>query len=155
MDIAMTSEMESLSGQQQYKDQQGFTLIEVLMAMVILGIGLFAIAALQVSNMNYNTGSKKQTEGYTWAMDQVEKILSYSYNDSNLNFQGNPNTVGDGHTITQGPYTVEWDVQNNGITTGPAPRLGNIDNSKRIHVSVRWKNKQVAQVDYTRVQASF
>ncbi len=142
----MTSEMESLSGQQQYKDQQGFTLIEVLMAMVILGIGLFAIAALQVNNMNYNTGSKKQTEGYTWAMDQVEKILSYSYNDSNLNFQGNPNTVGDGHIVTRGPYTVEYDVQDNSL---------DIKNTKRVHVSVRWNNKEVAQVDYTRIQASF
>ena len=140
---------------QQDNKQQGFTLIEVLMAMVILGVGLLSLAALQVNNMNYNTGSKKQTEGYSWAMDQVERILSYSYGDSNLNFQGDPNTVGDGHIVTQGPYTVEWDVENNGITTGPAPRLGNIDNSKRIRVSVRWNNKKIAQVDYTRVQESF
>ena len=130
----------------------GFTLIEVLMAMVILGIGLFSIAALQVHNMNYNSSSKKQTEGYTWAMDQVENILSYSYVDSNLNIQGSPTTVGDGHLTIQGPYTVEWDVQDNGTGAGG---LGNIDNSKRIHVSVRWNNRQVAQVDYTRVQASF
>ena len=139
--------------QQQCRGQRGFTLVEVLMAMVILGIGLFAIAALQVNNMNYNTGSKKQTEGYNWAKDQIERILSLSYGDSNLNIQGSPGTTGDGHIVTQGPYTVEWDVQNNG-TTG-AGALGNIDNSKRVHVSVRWNNKQVAQLDYTRVQASF
>ena len=134
---------------------EGFTLVEVLMAMVILGIGILAIVGLQVKNMTYNNSSKKQSEGYTWAMDQVESLLNRSYDDSSLSIQGNPNTVGDGHIVSQGPYTVEWDVQNNGITTGSAPRLGNIDNTKRVHVSVRWKNKQVAQLDYTRAQASF
>ena len=125
----------------------GFTLVEVLMARVILGIGIMAIVGLQVKNMTYNNSSKKQSEGYTWAMDQVESLLNRSYGDSSL---------GDGlHTVSQGPYTVEWDVQNNGITTGSAPRLGNIDNTKRVHVSVRWNNTQVAQLDYTRVQASF
>ena len=129
--------------------------MEVMMAMVILGIGILAIVGLQVKNMTYNNSSKKQTEGYTWAMDQVENLLNCPYGDTNLNIQGSPTVVGDGHIVSQGPYTVEWDVQNNGINTGPAPRLGNIDNTKRVHISVRWNNQQVAQLDYTRAQASF
>jgi prepilin-type N-terminal cleavage/methylation domain-containing protein len=153
MDTVMTVKKDNMKRQRQVKGQQGFTLIEVLMAMVILGIGIFAIVGLQTKNMTYNSGSKKQTEGYTWAMDQVENLLSLQYTDTNLNFRGNPATVGDGHSVSQGPYTVEWDVQNNGTTGGGA--LGNIDNTKRIHVSVRWNNRQVSQVDYTRVQASF
>ncbi len=146
MEPVMTTTRERTLKMHNDKGQQGFTLIEVLMALVILGIGLLAIAALQVNNMNYNTGSKKQTEGYSWAMDQVERILSYSYGDSNLNPQGNPNTVGDGYIVTQGPYTVEYDVLDNSA---------DIANTKRVYVKVRWNNKQVAQVDYTRVQESF
>jgi type IV pilus modification protein PilV len=131
---------------QQCMGQQGFTLIEVMMAMVILGIGILAIVGLHARNMTYNNSSKKQTEGYTWAMDRIENILNYSYDDSNLNIQGSPTVVGDGHVTSQGPYTVEWDVLDN---------AGNIANSKRIHVSVRWRNKEVAQLDYTRVKTSF
>ena len=132
------------------RGQQGFTLIEVMMAMVILGIGIFAIVGLQTRNMGHNSNSKKQTEGYTWAMDQVEALLALGYADANLQPQGDPAVVGDGHTVAQGPYVVEWDVQNNG--TGG---LGNLDNSKRVYVSVRWNAREVAKVDFTRVQNSF
>ena len=137
------------------KSQAGFTLIEVVVAMVILGIGILAIAGLQTRNVNYNTGSKKQTEGYTWAMDQIENLLALSYTDADLAFQGDTVAVvvGDGHSVTQGPYTVEWDVDDNGTGAGG---LGVLDNSKRVHVSVRWNNTQeVAQLDFTRVQSSF
>ena len=130
--------------------QDGFTLIEVMIAMVILAIGIFAVVGLQVRNMNYNSGSKKQTEGYTWAMDQVENLITLQYTDADLTFQGDPAVTGDGHMRNQGPYVVEWDVEDNG--TGG---LNNVDNSKRVHVSVRWNNREVAQVDYTRVQNSF
>ncbi len=134
--------------------QNGFTLVEVMMAMVILGIGIFAVVGLQVRNVGYNTGSKKQTEGYTWAMDQIENLLAIPYNNTILDVQGNTVTVvaGDGHMTTKGPYTVEWDVEDNGHGAGA---LGNIENSKRVHVSVRWNTQEVAQLDFTRVQSSF
>lgn len=134
--------------------QSGFTLIEIMMAMVILGIGIFAIVGLQTRNVSLNTGSKKQTEGYTWAMNQIEDLLTLSYTDANLTPQGNTAVVvvGDGHTAIQGPYTVEWDVDDNGTGAGG---LGNLDNSKRVHVSVRWNQQEVAQLDFTRVQSSF
>jgi len=126
--------------------QQGFTLVEVMMALVILGIGIFAIVGLQTRNMSYNSGSKKQTEGYTWAMDQVETLLALPYTDANLLPNGgDPAVVNDGNTVVQGPYTVEWDVNNH-----PA-----INNSRIINVRVRWNNKEVAQVDYTRITSSF
>ncbi len=126
--------------------QQGFTLVEVMMALMILGIGIFAIVGLQTRNMSYNSGSKKQTEGYTWAMDQVETLLALPYTDANLLPNGgNPAVVNDGNTVVQGPYTVEWDVNNHPT----------INNSRIINVRVRWNNKEVAQVDYTRITSSF
>ncbi len=130
--------------------QQGFTLIEVMMAMVILGIGVFAIVGLQVRNVSHNTNSKKQTEGYTWAMDQVEHLLALRYTHTDLNLKGDPAVIGDGSNTIRGPYVVEWDVQNNG--TGG---LGNVNNSKHVHVSVRWNTREVAQLDFTRVESSF
>ncbi|MCF6268037.1 MAG: prepilin-type N-terminal cleavage/methylation domain-containing protein [Desulfuromusa sp.] len=127
-------------------NEQGFTLVEVMMALVILGIGIFAIVGLQTRNVSLNTGSKKQTEGYTWAMDQVETLLALPYTDANLQPNGGDPTVDDdGYTVIQGPYTVEWDVNDNAA----------IANSRIINVRVRWNNKDVAQVDYTRISNSF
>ena len=117
--------------------QQGFTLIEVMMAMVILGIGILAIVALQTTNVNYNTGSKKQTEGYTWAMDQIEKLYVIDYA-----------TVNTG-SANQGPYTVSWNVTDH--TTGLRR------NSKTVNVQVNWaaQVRPVAQVVFTRTLKSF
>ncbi len=115
--------------------QQGFTLIEVMMAMVILGVGILAIAALQTRNVTYNTGSKKQTEGYTWAMDQVEKLSVTDYS-----------TVNTG-SANQGPYTVTWTVVNH----------LNIPNAKTVNVQVNWaaQVRPVAQIVFTKTQKSF
>ncbi len=132
--------------------QAGFTLIELVVAMVILGIGILSIVALQTRNVSQNGSAKRQTEGYTWAMDQIETLLQLPYTHADLDFLGDPINVvvGDGHTATQVPYTVEWDVADN----GPGG-LNNLDNSKRVHVSVRWNNGEVAVLDFVRTQASF
>lgn len=136
---------------QQNLSEQGFTLIELMIAMVILGIGLFSIAALQVSNVRYNTGSKKSAEGYTWAMDQVERLLTSKYvpTDNVGNSCGNSASVDfncAAHNVTQGPYTVAWNVANN---------FANVPNSVTINVNVTWNAKQVAAVTFTRTATSF
>lgn len=132
-------------------NEQGFTLIELMIAMVILGIGLFSIAALQMNNVRYNTGSKKSAEGYTWAMDQVERLLTSKYTPINNagNSCGDPASVDFScmaHRINQGPYTVAWNVANNSA---------NVPNSVAVNVNVTWNAKQVAAVTFTRTATSF
>ncbi len=125
-------------------DEKGFTVIEALLALALLGIGLMSIMTLQVSNTNLNSSSRRQTEGYTWAMGQVEKLLDGAYDtDADMQVQGNAGVVGDGHIVVQGPYTVEWDVVDNSAA---------ITNTRLVSVSIRHNNRQIAQVDYTRVR---
>lgn len=124
--------------------QGGFTLIEVMMAMVILAIGIVSIVALQTKNMEFNTGSKKQSEGYNWAMDQIEHLLATPYDgpytpDTNL-------AVGGPYSVAQGPYNVVWNVVDNSI---------NVANSKAVDLVINWNNKQVATLKFTRTQESF
>ncbi|GBE53515.1 hypothetical protein BMS3Bbin14_02013 [bacterium BMS3Bbin14] len=123
--------------------QKGFTLIEVMVAMVILGIGILAIVALQARDMNYNSSSKRQTQAYTWAADRVERLLALPYTSPDLQPKGNPAVAGDGYTALMAPYVIEWDVINNTTT-----------NSRKVSVFVRWKNKEIARVDFIRVQSS-
>ena len=133
--------------------QAGFTLLELMIAMVILGIGILSIVALQARNVIQNSSAKRQTEGYNWAMDQIETLLQLPYNDANLDFDGDPiNVVANdsGHILVNPPYTVEWDVADNGVAG-----LGNLENSKRIHVSVRWNTEEVAALDFVRTNMSF
>jgi len=122
-----------------------------MVAMVILGVGIMAIVALQARNMNYNSSSKRQTQAYTWAADRVERLLALPYSSSELSVQGLTAVVGDGHApsaadaATMAPYVMEWDVIDNST---------NIPNSLQVNVFVRWKNKEIARVDFIRVQSS-
>ncbi|GBE12615.1 hypothetical protein BMS3Abin13_00906 [bacterium BMS3Abin13] len=121
--------------------QKGFTLIEVMVAMVILGIGILAIVALQARDMNYNSSSKRQTQAYTWAADRVERLLALPYTSSDL-IAG---VHAPADAATMAPYVMEWDVIDNSA---------NIPNSRQVNIFVRWKNKEIARVDFIRVQSS-
>lgn len=131
--------------------QKGFTLIEVMVAMVILGIGILAIVGLQARDMNYNSSSKRQTQAYTWAADRAERLLALPYTSLDLSVQGTTAVAGDGHAPStadaamMAPYVMEWDVIDNSA---------NIPNSRQVNIFVRWKNKEIARINFIRAQSS-
>ncbi len=120
-----------------WQSQRGFTLIEVMMALVILGIGIMSIVALQTRDMAYNNSSRRQTQGYTWAMDRVERLRSIKYTNADLN-------VGS-KSQAEGPYLVRWTVSDNSL---------NIPNTKKVDVSVEWNGNPIATIAFTRTQSS-
>jgi len=82
--------------------QQGFTLIEVLMAMAIFSLGMMAVGAMQINSTNSNASARIHTEEYTWVVDQIERLTALSYDHDDLD-------PGD-HSVAQSPYTVSWTV---------------------------------------------
>lgn len=52
----------------------GFTLLEVLIAMVILAVGLMAIAQMQVTGLRFNAQGREVTEATTLGMGQLENL---------------------------------------------------------------------------------
>ena len=59
----------------------GFTLIEVLIAIVILSVGLLGMAALTVGIINGNKFSNGLTTATTLAQDKMEDIRRQDYSD--------------------------------------------------------------------------
>ena len=84
------------------RGQQGFTLIEVLMAMAIFSIGILAVGAMQITSTNSNASARIHTEEYTWVVDQIERLTGLDYDHGDLD-------AGD-HAVDQDPYTVSWTV---------------------------------------------
>ena len=66
----------------------GFTLIEILIAMAIFAIGILAVLSMQVSSVNTNATAKKVTDNYTWAAQQVEEFMALPFTDPVLNDTG-------------------------------------------------------------------
>ena len=64
------------------QNNKGFTLIEVLVAMVILSIGLLGTAALITGIIRGNQVSNRMTAATTLAQDKMENIKSVSYSDA-------------------------------------------------------------------------
>lgn len=125
-------------------NNNGFTLIEVMIAIVVLTIGLLGAAAMQLSSVNGNAHASNMTEATNLALDQIENILSWDFNDvrladnENVNFQrmgilgvigpGNNtintvNDVADNSTIF-GNYTVYWDGTPRMDTADPTLQIG-------------------------------
>jgi type IV pilus assembly protein PilV len=66
-------------------DSQGYSLIEVLIAMAVFSIGILAIFSMQITATNSNALARGMTENYNCALDKAEELLALPFNDVNLN----------------------------------------------------------------------
>ena len=89
------------------KKTQGYTLIEVLIAMAIFAIGFLALASIQIKSITQNASAKMYTEATTMAVESLERLIALPYDHSDLNQGDNP------HSMTTGGYSIEWNVQDN------------------------------------------
>ena len=92
--------------------KNGFTLIEVLIAITVFSIGILAVISMQTASVGSNARAVQITKGVTVAADRVETILSLPYNDANLNAAGSP------HTATAQDFTLSWTVTDNSPIIG-------------------------------------
>ena len=107
---------------------QGFTLIEVLIAMFIFTIGILAVASMQVSALTGNSVADRATNRIVSAQYKLEELIALPYDDPKLDIAGNPHED-EGEPIADN-YTISWLVTD----TGP------IANAKRITIRVTAPN---------------
>ena len=88
------------------KKKQGYTLIEVLIAMAIFAVGFLALASLQIRSISQNASSRMATDATTMAVESMERLISLPYNHAELDQGNNPHS-----TPTTEGYTIEWNIQ--------------------------------------------
>ncbi|MEJ2165264.1 MAG: prepilin-type N-terminal cleavage/methylation domain-containing protein [Desulfobacterales bacterium] len=92
------------------KGGQGFTLLEVLIAIAIFSIGILAVGTMQINSVNSNTGARIHTEASTWLVDRIERMAAMSYDD--------PALAAGTHSVDQGIYTISWTVVDDSPVAG-------------------------------------
>lgn len=90
--------------------QNGFTLIEAVIAMAILAIGILTLQTMQVIGIKGTSQANRITVGSTWAADRIEQIQVLDYDDTILN-----DSDGDGTNQDGNEDGVDDDENNNGI----------------------------------------
>jgi prepilin-type N-terminal cleavage/methylation domain-containing protein len=155
-----------MSKSRNLRRSQGFSLLEVLVAVIILSFGLLALATLQVSLMRSSADSKARTVALALAKDTLEQKRNFADLGG---YQALTDGTGAGVTIGGITFTPNWtvdrfifnqDVNANGILnesgdqqfqayttdTGatPASPAGFVANNefKRLKVFVSWNDAQ-------------
>ncbi len=117
------------------KKEQGFTLLEALMAMTVLTIGVLALFAMVMSTISGNAVANGLTEASTLGQDRVEQVLSWNYNDSRLDDDDDTPIPGSAvpadASVVQGVYTVYWNVE-------PVNDASGTELGKTVDVEVHW-----------------
>ena len=102
---------------------KGFTLLEVLVALIILSFALLALAGLMVTTTKNNAVGNYVTEAATFAQDKLEELRALKW--ENL-IDGNNTDQRGGSTGIN--YTRNWNVK----TTGSI---------KTITINVDWNDR--------------
>ena len=90
---------------------RGFTLIEVMVAMIIFAFGILGVVKMQISAINGNAAALKISEKFSVAASQIERLMILPYTHSDLN-----RTLGTSRTPSSQPlsgYNLSWTVEDN------------------------------------------
>lgn len=118
--------------------QEGATLIEVLVSILILSIGLLSIAALMLKGLNANSGAYYRTQATFNAYDMSDRLRANRQNasDYNLTLAGSAPT-GSGIAATE---VADWLSLVGNLPAGDGSISCGSDN--RCIIVVQWNNSK-------------
>jgi type IV pilus modification protein PilV len=124
---------------------EGFTLVEVLIAMMILLIGLLGIAKMQIMAMKGNQHARESTEKTVTANNLMEWLVAQPFDSNNLRVDDDASHDVDQHSViveADGTLTMEatfGDGSTDDIDTFPPANLipqGGADDIERVNWTV-------------------
>ena len=107
-------------------NQNGFSLIEILIAMAILALAMLAAASMQFGSIRNNASGNMVTQANMLAKAQMEVLKNTA--DITALTDGIQNNI-DANGQTGGIYNRSWTVSNLGST------------GRRITVTVQWRRR--------------
>jgi type IV pilus modification protein PilV len=93
------------------KTQTGFTLIEILVAILVFAIGMLGLARLQGVTILNSAESRMQTHAANLAQDKIEELRNYIHAADYTNYASN--AVGTDVVGANATFTRTWSITNN------------------------------------------
>jgi type IV pilus assembly protein PilV len=118
--------------------QEGMTLIEVLVALVILGVGLLGAAALQLNALKYTDSARMTSQASFIAYDMMDRIRANAAADYTVTppTSGNLNVARDQDL---------YDFTSNIIDFGRPGATGSISLNQRVYtITITWDDSRAA-----------
>lgn len=99
----------------------GFSLLEVIIAMAILAVGILGLSKMQIAAIKGNHSAMELTTAGTLATDEIEALMVVDYDGLST----------DGGTKDEGKFTIKWTI----TPSDPVP------NVKKITMVVTWNDR--------------
>ncbi len=106
-----------------FKNEAGFTIVEILIAIVILTVGLLAMANMHVLAMFVNSSARNLTESTALAQSRMEELMRLKFDNPAMA----PTSGFVDETDPVGIFTVSKQIQDFG------------NDVRRIDVRVQWR----------------
>jgi prepilin-type N-terminal cleavage/methylation domain-containing protein len=106
---------------QKIDNSSGFTLIEVLIAAVIVAFGSLAMGAFLGNLITHNSANERKTMATILAQDKIEGLRNQALNNNLTSADDSTDTV----TTAAGPFTRTWAIDDS-------------SNPNQITVQVTW-----------------
>lgn len=110
-------------------NEKGFTLVELMVTIVILAVGLLALAQMGVMAIQTNQATSEYAVATRLATNQINALKNKNYPDLAAGTFQDPKNLLDGNENTGGIFSRSWVIAA-GTTTG----------TKKITVTVSWLN---------------
>jgi type IV pilus assembly protein PilV len=137
------------------KRQEGYTLVEILIAIGILAFGLMAVATMQVTAIKTNATASGISQGITLAQAKLEELMNLSYIDLidttgdgtdeddgfGLNNTVDPADECNNEPVSDGFWPNDWDCTASYRLFWNIAVDEPVTNSKTIRVIVTWTER--------------
>lgn len=126
--------------------QAGYTLLEILVALVVLSVGVLGYMALQFQSVSGRAFARSMNTASTAGIARLEEMRTIDFDQvqgsgASYRFRSDGTTASEEDFESGDAYKIEWNVGDfSGISANPNVRLREL---KTIYAVVRWKEKGV------------
>ncbi|WHS59525.1 type IV pilus modification protein PilV [Pseudomonas sp. G2-4] len=132
------------------KAQEGMTLIEVLVAVLILGVGMLGAAMIQLNALKYTDSSRMTSQASFIAYDMLDRIRANSGADYTITPPNSPN-------LNVARDQDLYDFKTNIVAFGGATATGTVALNQRVYtITISWDDTRAANTtDAAEARRSF